>query len=159
MPPVTLTVRVDEATKNAFMGFCEQVGMSVSTALNVFMRQTVRDQRLPFVISLGGDKPAAVLEQAEIERVVREACVAFPAIRRVVLFGSYARREATPASDVDLRVLYDENSGFSLFDLGGFVDEVERRLGKEVDVVSKRTIDNVRFARAIETEGIVLYER
>lgn len=55
---------------------------------------------------------------------------------RVRVFGSVARGQATTGSDVDLLVHPDP--GASLFDLAGFMSEVEDLLGVPVDVVSDR---------------------
>ena len=41
MAQSVLSVRMDEKTKREFAGFCEEAGMSVSTAINLFARQTV----------------------------------------------------------------------------------------------------------------------
>ena len=54
--------------------------------------------------------------------------------RSVSLFGSVARGEDTPASDVDFLVEFE--SGSSLFDLLHLQDELTELLGCPVDVVS-----------------------
>jgi predicted nucleotidyltransferase len=51
------------------------------------------------------------------------------------IFGSVARDESGPGSDVD--VLVDFAPGRSLFDLVGFEQDLEELLGCEVDVVSE----------------------
>lgn len=54
----------------------------------------------------------------------------------VRLFGSVARGDAHAASDVDL--LVHPGAASSVFDLAGFMAEVEEILGAKVDVVSDR---------------------
>ena len=54
----------------------------------------------------------------------------------VRVFGSVARAQEGPASDVDLLVHPAPDA--SVFDLAGFTDEVEQLLGVAVDVVSDR---------------------
>jgi uncharacterized protein len=54
--------------------------------------------------------------------------------RRVRLFGSAARGEDHPDSDID--VLVDFEPGSSLFDVLHLTAELERLLGRSVDVVS-----------------------
>ena len=56
--------------------------------------------------------------------------------RNVRLFGSTARGDSRPDSDVDL--LVDLEPGRSLFDLGGLLSEVSELLGREVDVVTEK---------------------
>jgi predicted nucleotidyltransferase len=53
-------------------------------------------------------------------------------IARLWLFGSRARGEARPDSDVDL--LVQTAPGSSLFDLGGFLADAQDILGTKVDV-------------------------
>ena len=50
------------------------------------------------------------------------------------VFGSVARGDASEASDIDLLVDFDEGS--SLFDLRHLSEDLERLLGRHVDVVS-----------------------
>ncbi|MGH3153508.1 MAG: nucleotidyltransferase family protein [Streptosporangiaceae bacterium] len=54
--------------------------------------------------------------------------------RRVRLFGSVARGEEGPGSDIDLLVDFDTDS--SLFDLMRMTRELEELLGHPVDIVS-----------------------
>ena len=56
--------------------------------------------------------------------------------RRVRLFGSVARGDADPQSDVD--VLVDFERGRSLFDHAALMLELEALLGCKVDVVTER---------------------
>ncbi len=52
---VNLNIRVNAETKKDFEAFCRDMGMSMTTAINLFMRKTVREYRIPFDIS--GDIP------------------------------------------------------------------------------------------------------
>lgn len=56
--------------------------------------------------------------------------------RRVRLFGSAARGQATDASDIDL--LVDLEPGRSLLDHAALIVDLERLLGQRVDVVTER---------------------
>jgi predicted nucleotidyltransferase len=56
----------------------------------------------------------------------------------VRIFGSVARGEAGPGSDLDL--LVDMEPGRSLFDLGAMVGELRALLGCEVDVVTESSL-------------------
>ncbi|MCS7301719.1 MAG: nucleotidyltransferase family protein [Fimbriimonadales bacterium] len=56
----------------------------------------------------------------------------------VGVFGSFARGEQKPESDIDLLVRFDE--GASLFDLVGLGDYLESLLGCKVDILSERAI-------------------
>lgn len=157
-----LAVRMDPAVKRQFAKVCEELGMSVSTAVNLLARQMIADGGLPFAPSLRKDGAAATmpatLTREAIASVVGEVAGAHPEISRVTLFGSYARGEATEHSDVDLRIEYDSSSGFSALDLASFADEVSSALGRRVDVVSKRALDES-LAAEIARDGVSVYER
>ena len=56
--------------------------------------------------------------------------------RNVRVFGSVARGESGPESDLDL--LIDLEPGRNLFDLGGFLYEIRELLGIPVDVVTEK---------------------
>ncbi len=58
-------------------------------------------------------------------------------IQRLALFGSWARGEAREDSDVDVLVEVDPSIGLRFVELG---DELERALGRRVDLVSRRAI-------------------
>jgi predicted nucleotidyltransferase len=53
------------------------------------------------------------------------------------LFGSTARNEAAPDSDLDLFLEYDPESRFSLIDLVGIKLFLEETLGIEADVTTR----------------------
>jgi hypothetical protein len=56
--------------------------------------------------------------------------------RNVRIFGSAARGEARPDSDVDF--LVDMDPGRTLLDMGGLLMDLREALGQEVDVVTER---------------------
>ena len=58
--------------------------------------------------------------------------------RNVRVFGSVARGEAGPESDIDL--LVDMEPGRSLLDLGGLWSDLNELLGRKVDIVTENSI-------------------
>lgn len=163
MAASVLSVRVDTSIKDSFAELCEELGMTSSVAVNMFMRQMLRERSLPFVPSLGktvADKDVATngLDIAQIESAVREAARSIPAIKTVILFGSYARGEAHADSDIDLRLEVDREQGFGLFALSAFGEAVRKETGRQVDLVSSDHLDDD-LAAAIEREGVILYDR
>ena len=51
MAQTNVNIRMDEATKIAFDKFCEEIGISVSSAFNIFAKTVVREQRIPFELT------------------------------------------------------------------------------------------------------------
>ena len=73
------------------------------------------------------------------------------------LFGSYARGEETPESDVDILVMLDYSKPVGLKFFGMFED-LKELLGRPVDLVVDRSLAN--FAReSVERDKILIYER
>lgn len=50
MEPLNLNVHVDANDKKEFEQFCSSVGMNVSTAINMFIKEVLREQKLSFEI-------------------------------------------------------------------------------------------------------------
>jgi len=50
MPDTTVTIRIDEDVKCRFEDFCADVGMNMSVAVNMFIRASLREKRIPFQI-------------------------------------------------------------------------------------------------------------
>ena len=51
MEAVNVTVRMDKETKREFDKFCENVGINITTAFNMFVKATLRTRELPFVVT------------------------------------------------------------------------------------------------------------
>ena len=53
MAQTNVNIRMDESTKQAFDSFCNEIGLSVSSAFNIFAKTVVREQRIPFELTTG----------------------------------------------------------------------------------------------------------
>jgi len=51
MGTVNVTIRVDEDIKREFDTFCDNVGINITTAFNMFMRVVVRTREVPFKLT------------------------------------------------------------------------------------------------------------
>lgn len=58
----SLTIKLDNETKKEFNEFCEEIGINMTTAINMFIKKVIREQRIPFDLSL--DKPNTETLQA-----------------------------------------------------------------------------------------------
>ena len=75
-----------------------------------------------------------MLLRAKREDILRLA--AHHGARNIRIFGSVARGDAGPDSDLD--VLVDMEPGRSLFDMGGLLTDLQELLGCHVDVVTEK---------------------
>ena len=76
-----------------------------------------------------------LLEQVQSKREDILRLAARRGARNVRLFGSVARDEAGPGSDVDF--LVDLEPGRSLLDLGGLLMDLQKLMGCKVDVMTE----------------------
>ena len=69
MESLTLNVRVDANDKKSFEQFCSSVGMNVSTAVNMFIKAVLREQKLPFEVKSNAfdELIYGKLKEAELE--------------------------------------------------------------------------------------------
>ncbi|MFP4395495.1 MAG: nucleotidyltransferase family protein [Anaerolineales bacterium] len=81
----------------------------------------------------------------EITRILRENTPYMATeygVKRIGLFGSYAKNTPTETSDVDLVVEFDRPIGFRFVE---FVEYLENLLGKNVDVLTLAGIQGIRI--------------
>lgn len=50
MPQSTISARIDSEDKKAFDSFCNDVGISSSSAINLFIKNVIRNNEIPFKI-------------------------------------------------------------------------------------------------------------
>lgn len=74
-------------------------------------------------------------------------------VKSLELFGSVAREESHPNSDIDLLVQFAEDA--DMFDLVGLSSFLEERLHRKVDVVSKRALRQ-ELKSAVLSEAITI---
>ena len=65
-------------------------------------------------------------------------------ITELALFGSVLREDFQPDSDVDVLVRFDSQARHTLFDMVRMQEELQRVLGRHVDLVSRRGIEQSR---------------
>ena len=52
MTQTMLSVRLSSEDKSRFEQFCEQTGMNVSVCINMFIKEVLREQKLPFEVKV-----------------------------------------------------------------------------------------------------------
>ncbi len=79
-------------------------------------------------------------------------------IRKLSLFGSAARNEMSPASDVDLLVEFDPGNNVSLLEIPALQEELSALFGgRKVDVATPEILDNPFRRRTILPDLMTLY--
>lgn len=91
---------------------------------------------------------------ADIQAIITPIARKYGA-ERIYLFGSYARGDARPDSDVDLRIDRGAVRGLRF---AGLLGDLEDALGRHVDLISTNGMDEA-FRRSIAAEEVLLYER
>ncbi len=76
-------------------------------------------------------------------------------VKKVAIFGSYARGEEKPKSDIDILVEFSERK--SLLDIVGIEQELSDALGMKVDLLTEKSISSYLIGR-IKKEMKVIYE-
>lgn len=81
-------------------------------------------------------------------------------IAELDVFGSAARGEAGPESDVDLLVTFLPDAEWGLFDHAAIEDDLAEVFGRRVDLVTRRAVEqsgNARRKREILTSARPIY--
>jgi predicted nucleotidyltransferase len=98
-----------------------------------------------------------MLTKEAITKVLRENYPYLAAeygVKRIGLFGSYAKDIPTEASDIDLVVEFEHPLGFKFIELSEYL---ERLLGQEVDILTPTGIQGIRIphiAQSIEENTV-----
>ena len=93
----------------------------------------------------------------EIKKILKNFLKDKP-VYQVILFGSYAKQEATKESDVDL--IIDTNSELKGFALLKLICQIEEKLKKNIDGFEKyEIIEDSSIDKEIKETGVVVYEK
>ena len=93
----------------------------------------------------------------EMIETIREYFKTQPVLKAWI-FGSYARGEETPESDVDILVVFDRNARVSLIGHATMMLDLEDLLNRKVDLVKEGTL----LPFAVETanrDKVLIYEK
>lgn len=101
--------------------------------------------------SAGMDRDYVICRLRESAPELRQA-----GIEHLRLFGSVARDEAGPESDVDLIAEFDGSRKFSRLDMVGFENRLEDLLGARVELASMKMLKDAVRERALR-ESVVAF--
>lgn len=91
----------------------------------------------------------------EIKKILSEILKDKP-VYQVILFGSYAKKNATEDSDIDL--IIDTKSKLKGFALLKLICQIEEKLQKEIDGFEKyEIVENSLIDKEIRKTGVIVY--
>jgi len=80
------------------------------------------------------------------------------AVKKAILFGSYAKNTQTPKSDIDL-VIDSEGKLLNIY-FYGLLEDLVQKLNKNVDLFEISEIQkNSKIYNDIQNEGVIVYEK
>lgn len=101
-------------------------------------------------------EPTLAMIKSYLNEIIEKQ--AHGSVKKVYLFGSYARGEQTAKSNINLR--FEINDSFSITDQNNIKLELTRALHRDVDII-KEDLSNLEdsFAKNIKKDEICIYER
>ena len=161
----TLLIRINDNLKKEIQRIADKNEVSVSEIINVCLIDIARKGDLNMVqkSKLGIFKDETLLGKItiiDIKKVVEEAIKELELqskIKKVYLFGSFARGEETPSSDIDLRL--EDGNDMSSFDIGNLRYQIKEKTGRNVDITDEDLdkMDPV-FYSNLKKDEICIYE-
>lgn len=70
-----VTIRMDSQLKTQAEALFSELGLNLSTAFGIFVRQAVREGRIPFAISLNKPNQETIAAMLEAERIAKDPSV------------------------------------------------------------------------------------
>jgi DNA-damage-inducible protein J len=71
MAQTNVNIRMDDKLKKQFDGLCNELGLSMSTAINIFAKTMVRQQRIPFEVGLETPNRETLAAMQEVEDMIQ----------------------------------------------------------------------------------------
>lgn len=70
-----ISIRMDSDLKSAAEALFDELGMSLSTAFNIFVRQSLREGGIPFKITEGRPNQETIAAMLEAKRIAKDPTV------------------------------------------------------------------------------------
>lgn len=78
-------------------------------------------------------------------------------VMEFALIGSVLREDFRPDSDIDVLLSFEENAGWSLYEVVDMKDELKVLFGREIDLIEKEAVRNPYRLRWMCMDKEVLY--
>ena len=69
MATTNINIRMDSDLKKQFEAFCSDMGMTMTTAVNIFAKKAVREYRIPFEIGAENPNTETIEAINEVQRM------------------------------------------------------------------------------------------
>lgn len=93
----------------------------------------------------------------EIKNMVQEILKNF-AVKKAILFGSYAKNNPSPKSDIDLVI--DSDGKLLNINFYGLLEDLVQKLEKNIDLFEISEIQkDSKIYNDIQNEGVIVYEK
>ena len=136
-----------EASNYAFPPFClfalggGQNEHQINTLKSAAHRSFQTFSRFPLLNReklriFAGEKKRMIMSTQQVTQKIADYFKTQP-VNRAWLFGSFARGEETPDSDIDILVEYDEDARISLLTISHMMGELERSTGRRIDLIEE----------------------
>ena len=98
------------------------------------------------------------MDRQQTIKVIHDYMASKPVVKAWI-FGSFARGEEKPQSDIDILFVPDfEHGSFTLLTQGGMYEDLKQLLGREVDLVVDGSLRP--YAKeSVERDKVLVYER
>lgn len=70
-----ISIRMDAELKSRADALFADLGMNISTAFNIFVRQSLREGRIPFEITLNEPNKETIAAMLEAERIAKDPSI------------------------------------------------------------------------------------
>lgn len=140
----------DAIDRLSFQKTVESHPFNLDSMMRYAARRGVKEEASAMVSSLDSSR-------LEMMAKVQKYLYTIP-VRKAWVFGSFARGEETPASDLDLLVDYMADAKLSLLDVIKYKLQLESIVGREVDLIENGYLKPFAIASA-ERDKYLIYER
>jgi len=90
-------------------------------------------------------------------RKIKSVLKDFPVVEKAWLFGSFAREDDTPDSDIDILIDVPFDKEFTLFDIAELQERLRLSVNRSVDVVMLRALKS-QVKQRIQKDLKLIYE-
>ncbi len=141
---------IDEAPKRFYQRVFEQYQVNISRLCRYAARKGKKEEVEGILAELDQERMAAI---HSVVGILSEAPV-----QRAWVFGSFARMEERPDSDLDLLVDFEQGAPFGLMAVASLIQKLEKGAGRKVDLVPRGALKS--FAKeSVERDKYLVYDR